>query len=65
MSKRKFETLNDDNVEEIFTIGGKKKHTLDSDEEDSGEDEKYNIMDENDIEGEEQGIAGIDDDIKV
>lgn len=39
-----------------------KKHTLDSDEEDSGDDERYNILHEDDIEGEEDGVAGGDED---
>jgi len=42
-----------------------KKHTLDSEEEDSGEDETYNIMNENDIEGEEDGISGMEGEVKV
>lgn len=64
MSKRKF---NDDETEEKPEISSlkPKKHTLDSDEEDSGDDEKYNVLDDNDIEGEETGVAGIVDDVKV
>lgn len=42
------------------------KHTLDSDEEDSGDDEgQYNVLEENDIEGEEDGIARVDGDVKI
>ncbi|XP_065087661.1 CD2 antigen cytoplasmic tail-binding protein 2 homolog isoform X1 [Ochlerotatus camptorhynchus] len=41
------------------------KHTLDSDEEDSGDDEaQYNVLDANDIEGEEEGIARVDNEMK-
>lgn len=41
------------------------KHTLDSDEEDSGDDEaQYNVLDANEIEGEEEGIARVDDEMK-
>ncbi|XP_055378231.1 CD2 antigen cytoplasmic tail-binding protein 2 homolog [Condylostylus longicornis] len=43
-----------------------KKHTLDSDEEDSGaEEERYNVMHEDDIEGEEDGISSIRDETKI
>lgn len=42
------------------------KHTLDSDEEDSGDDEdQYNVLNENDIEGEEDGIARVDGEVKI
>ncbi|XP_062555594.1 CD2 antigen cytoplasmic tail-binding protein 2 homolog [Armigeres subalbatus] len=42
------------------------KHTLDSDEEDSGDDEaQYNVLDGNDIEGEEDGISRVDDEVKI
>ncbi|GAB0090693.1 CD2 antigen cytoplasmic tail-binding protein 2 homolog [Sergentomyia squamirostris] len=45
-------------------ISGLKKHTLDSDEEET-DDEQYNILDENDIEGEEDGVAGMDGETKL
>ncbi|XP_058464225.1 CD2 antigen cytoplasmic tail-binding protein 2 homolog [Malaya genurostris] len=42
------------------------KHTLDSDEEDSGDDDtQYNVLTENDIEGEEDGIARVDGETKI
>lgn len=41
-----------------------KKHSLDSDEEDSGaEDEKNNVLNADDIEGEEEGIAGMEGEV--
>ncbi|XP_017777664.1 PREDICTED: CD2 antigen cytoplasmic tail-binding protein 2 homolog [Nicrophorus vespilloides] len=40
-----------------------KKHTLDSDEEDN--DDQYNVLDENDIEGEEEGAARQDGDTRM
>lgn len=43
-----------------------KKHTLESDEEDSDvENDKYNILDGNDIEGEEDGVGGIEGEVKI
>ncbi|KAG4072572.1 hypothetical protein HA402_004661 [Bradysia odoriphaga] len=47
------------------TVEHVKKHTLDSEEEDSGDDETYNIMNDNDIEGEEDGVSGMDGEVKV
>uniref|UniRef100_A0A2M4BRI3 Putative cd2 antigen cytoplasmic tail-binding protein 2 n=1 Tax=Anopheles marajoara TaxID=58244 RepID=A0A2M4BRI3_9DIPT len=42
------------------------KHTLDSDEEDdSGEDAPYNVLDDNEIMGEEDGIARTDGETKI
>ncbi|XP_317806.5 CD2 antigen cytoplasmic tail-binding protein 2 homolog [Anopheles gambiae] len=41
------------------------KHTLDSDEEDdSGDDAPYNVLDDNEIQGEEDGMARIDGETK-
>ncbi|CAH0398424.1 unnamed protein product [Chilo suppressalis] len=38
-----------------------KKHSLDSDEEDSGaEEEKQNVLNADDIEGEEEGVAAVE-----
>lgn len=43
-----------------------KKHSLDSDEEDSGaEEERNNVLNVNDIEGEEEGIGGIEGEITI
>uniref|UniRef100_A0A0K8TMK0 Putative cd2 antigen cytoplasmic tail-binding protein 2 n=1 Tax=Tabanus bromius TaxID=304241 RepID=A0A0K8TMK0_TABBR len=50
--------------EKIFKGESSKKHTLDSDEEDSGDEDRYNILDENDIEGEEEGISGVEGEVK-
>lgn len=42
------------------------KHSLDSDEEDEGNDGKqYDILDEEEIEGQEEGIAGMEGDIQI
>ncbi|XP_058115859.1 CD2 antigen cytoplasmic tail-binding protein 2 homolog [Anopheles ziemanni] len=42
------------------------KHTLDSDEEDdSGDDAPYNVLDDNEIDGEEDGIARTDGEVKI
>lgn len=41
-----------------------KKHSLDSDEEDSGaEEEKRNVLNADDIEGEEDGDAGMEGEV--
>ncbi|XP_045502863.1 CD2 antigen cytoplasmic tail-binding protein 2 homolog isoform X1 [Colias croceus] len=43
-----------------------KKHSLDSDEEDSGaEEEKQNVLNADDIEGEEDGVAGMEGEITI
>ncbi|KAG7310638.1 hypothetical protein JYU34_003438 [Plutella xylostella] len=43
-----------------------KKHSLDSDEEDSGaEEEKNNVLNVNDIEGEEDGVAALEGEITI
>ncbi|XP_047506913.1 CD2 antigen cytoplasmic tail-binding protein 2 homolog [Pieris napi] len=43
-----------------------KKHSLDSDEEDSAaEEEKQNVLNADDIEGEEEGIAGMEGEITI
>ncbi|XP_060806452.1 CD2 antigen cytoplasmic tail-binding protein 2 homolog isoform X2 [Amyelois transitella] len=53
-------------VEEIKVLREGKKHSLDSDEEDSGaEEEKKNILNINDIEGEEEGQGGIEGEITI
>ncbi|XP_019758526.1 CD2 antigen cytoplasmic tail-binding protein 2 homolog [Dendroctonus ponderosae] len=59
MSKRKFENLfSEPSRKRHAAEPNTKKHTLDSDEEDYVDDS--NVMDENDIEGEEDGMAGQD-----
>lgn len=41
-----------------------KKHSLDSDEEDSGaEEERNNVMHADDIEGEEDGVGGMEGEV--
>lgn len=75
MSKRRHEEDTDDLIDDIEENPRKKqpvnldpgrKHTLDSDEEDSDEeDKKFNVLDENDIEGEEDGEADVVDDVKI
>ncbi|CAK1602083.1 unnamed protein product [Parnassius mnemosyne] len=43
-----------------------KKHSLDSDEEDSGaEEEKNNVLNADDIEGEEEGVGGMEGEITI
>ncbi|KAL0278198.1 UNVERIFIED_CONTAM: hypothetical protein PYX00_000086 [Menopon gallinae] len=44
-----------------------KKHSLDSDEEDADEERKqrYDILDDDDIEGQEDGISGQDGEVKI
>lgn len=43
-----------------------KKHTLESDEEDSAaEEERYNVLDEEEILGEEDGVAIMDGEVKI
>ncbi|KAK7865010.1 hypothetical protein R5R35_000034 [Gryllus longicercus] len=44
---------------------GLKKHTLDSDEEDDGEEKKYEIMEDDDIEGQEDGAGGFDGEVTI
>lgn len=70
MSKRAAEVLTGDEYLESVKKQKEhehvKKHTLESDEEDSDVDEdRYNILDENDIQGEEDGVAGMDGEVKI
>ncbi|XP_050681401.1 CD2 antigen cytoplasmic tail-binding protein 2 homolog [Leptidea sinapis] len=52
--------------EESCVVKGGKKHSLDSDEEDSGaEEEKQNVMNTDDIEGEEDGVGGVEGEITI
>lgn len=53
----------DDNKGKVQKKEGK-KHSLDSDEEDSGaEEERNNVMNADDIEGEEDGIGGMEGEV--
>lgn len=63
-TKRKYNLDEDDdnNLQEIHVSN--KKHTLDSDEEDSDEYEKEELRD-SDIEGEEEGESKIQDEVKI
>ncbi|KAF0308899.1 CD2 antigen cytoplasmic tail-binding protein 2 [Amphibalanus amphitrite] len=64
MSKRPHDALE---VEEETAVDEKhaKKHTLDSDEEDEVDHKKYNLMDPEEIEGEEEGTITKDGDIQI
>ncbi|XP_059622602.1 CD2 antigen cytoplasmic tail-binding protein 2 homolog [Phlebotomus argentipes] len=67
MSKRDSHVLDDGEgtaKRKSVKISGVKKHTLDSDEEET-DDEEFNVLDENDIEGEEEGVAGMDGETKL
>lgn len=70
MSKRKLKEYNDDELNDLIEttckkkppIDDRKKHTLDSDEEDDDVNEDtYNVLPEDEIEGAEEGATGIDD----
>lgn len=64
MSKRPASEALIDEVKKATKDG--KKHSLDSDEEDSGaEEEKNNVMNSNDIEGEEEGTGGMEGEITI
>lgn len=53
----------DDSCKKVVKKEGK-KHSLDSDEEDSGaEEERNNVMKADDIEGEEEGIGGMEGEV--
>ncbi|OWR40963.1 putative Aspartyl beta-hydroxylase [Danaus plexippus plexippus] len=65
MSKRVASVAFNDNVDRKVVKDGK-KHSLDSDEEDSGaEDEKRNVLNADDIEGEEDGAGGMEGEITI
>lgn len=52
-----------DNKQKVPKKEGK-KHSLDSDEEDSGaEEERNNVMNADDIEGEEDGVGGMEGEV--
>lgn len=70
MSKRPIEVITgDEYLESVKKPKGHehvKKHTLESDEEDSDVDaDRYNILDEDDIQGEEDGVAKMDGEVKI
>lgn len=63
MSKRVASVAFNENVDRKVVKDGK-KHSLDSDEEDSGaEDEKRNVLNADDIEGEEDGAGGMEGEV--
>ncbi|CAH2050462.1 unnamed protein product, partial [Iphiclides podalirius] len=65
MAKRSASTAFDTEASTPNTKEGK-KHSLDSDEEDSGaEEEKKNVLNADDIEGEEEGVAGMEGEITI
>ncbi|XP_061385872.1 CD2 antigen cytoplasmic tail-binding protein 2 homolog [Danaus plexippus] len=65
MSKRVASVAFNENVDRKVVKDGK-KHSLDSDEEDSGaEDEKRNVLNADDIEGEEDGAGGMEGEITI
>lgn len=67
MPKRKLE----DELEEDWADAGtqikpdNKKNSLDSDEEDYGEERTYDILAEDEIEGQEEGAAGFDGEVRI
>ncbi|XP_028173548.1 CD2 antigen cytoplasmic tail-binding protein 2 homolog [Ostrinia furnacalis] len=55
-----------DTAEQVVHKKEGKKHSLDSDEEDSGaEEEKNNVLNADDIEGEEDGVGGMEGEIAI
>lgn len=53
-----------DDTKETLPKKEGKKHSLDSDEEDSGaEEERNNVMNADDIEGEEEGVGGMEGEV--
>ncbi|XP_055316800.1 CD2 antigen cytoplasmic tail-binding protein 2 homolog [Sitodiplosis mosellana] len=67
MSKRPVEDIYEESAsKKPKTYEHVNKHTLDSDEEDSDVDEsRYNVLDEEEIQGEEDGVSGMDGDVKI
>ncbi|XP_047530534.1 CD2 antigen cytoplasmic tail-binding protein 2 homolog [Vanessa atalanta] len=64
MSKRVASVAFEENVRKPSKEG--KKHSLDSDEEDSAaEEEKQNVLNADDIEGEEDGVAGMEGEVTI
>lgn len=65
MSKRGASVAFDDSVK-IKPKKEGKKHSLDSDEEDSAaEEEKQNVLNADDIEGEEEGVGGLEGEVST
>lgn len=63
MSKRGASEVFDENIA-IKPKKEGKKHSLDSDEEDSAaEEEKHNVLNADDIEGEEEGVGGLEGEV--
>lgn len=66
MAKRTASIALEDDLEKPLRHKEGKKHSLDSDEEDSGaEEEKNNVLKADDIEGEEDGIGGTEGEVSV
>lgn len=66
MAKRTATEAFDPSEVEVTHKKDGKKHSLDSDEEDSGaEEEKNNVLNADDIEGEEEGIAGVEGEVST
>uniref|UniRef100_A0A1B6GNW5 GYF domain-containing protein n=1 Tax=Cuerna arida TaxID=1464854 RepID=A0A1B6GNW5_9HEMI len=71
-TKRKFEGDDNDSTDILDTNWRDKpikttitKYSLDSDEEDDNDGKTYNILDEDEIEGQEEGLAGIEGGIQI
>ncbi|RWS15918.1 CD2 antigen cytoplasmic tail-binding protein 2-like protein [Dinothrombium tinctorium] len=65
MSKRKVQFEDDDCSQGTSDGPSKKRNSLDSDSDDEREDtSKYTFLDENEFDGEEEGIARLEDDVK-
>ncbi|CAK1540054.1 unnamed protein product [Leptosia nina] len=66
MAKRTATVAFDEPPQSKVKVTDGKKHSLDSDEEDSAaEEEKQNVLNADDIEGEEEGIAGMEGEITI
>lgn len=66
MSKRKLEEeLEDDWVENKIAKPGLKVNSLDSDEEDDGNERNYDILPEDEIEGQEDSTADFDGNVRI
>ncbi|XP_067015388.1 CD2 antigen cytoplasmic tail-binding protein 2 homolog isoform X2 [Anabrus simplex] len=57
--------LEEDWLAEPAKVTVDKKNSLDSDEEDDGEGKNYEIMADDDIEGQEEGAAGFDGEVQI
>ncbi|XP_072942959.1 CD2 antigen cytoplasmic tail-binding protein 2 homolog [Epargyreus clarus] len=66
MAKRSASIAFEDEKKELQPKKEGKKHSLDSDEEDSGaEEERNNVLNVDDIEGEEDGVGGMEGEITI